>query len=83
MLKNILKLKGVKSLTKNQLKNIAGGTDPIDGEGGGGSGGGNGSGTICFCLVPGIDPNSPVPGFIVLRVACNSTCPDGTDPFST
>jgi len=86
MLKKILKLNGVQELNRKELKKISGGgfgCDPIDGNGGGGSGGGNGGGPICFCLVPGIDPNSPVPGLVVLRVDCNSTCPDGTDPFST
>ncbi|NAS31428.1 bacteriocin [Flavobacteriaceae bacterium R38] len=83
MLKSILKLNGVKELEKKELKKISGGgfgCDPIDGGGGsGGSGGGNGGGPTCFCLIPGFSPT----GFIVDIVPCDSTCPDGTDPFST
>lgn len=76
MLKKILELEGAKKLQKEVLKKISGGGlgGPITGpDGGGGNGNGNG-GERCVCL----DSN-----FTTIKVSCDSTCSDGSSPFSS
>ena len=70
-MKNLLKFKGAKKLSKLEQKNIIGGrhntTDPIDG---GGSGGHGGTPTnIGVCL------GSPI------MIPCDQYCSDGTQPL--
>ncbi|MBC8756662.1 hypothetical protein H2O64_18460 [Kordia sp. YSTF-M3] len=74
MLKKILIITGTKTLSKAEQTEILGGglsSDPISGGGGGSGGGGTNDPMPCFCIIFG-QAN---------LVPCNSTCPDGTQPF--
>ncbi|WP_394750566.1 hypothetical protein [Spongiimicrobium salis] len=81
MLKEILKIEGIKKLEINQLKKMFGGNSPLTGPDGPSNGPG-GTGTGCVCL----DPTVPPPDFIAIPVPCDSVCSDGSlpgyDPFS-
>ncbi|MGH1383537.1 hypothetical protein [Kordia sp.] len=74
MLKKILSISGTKTLNKTEQVKVNGGLfnpDPISGPGGGGGSGGNNDPMPCFCIIFGQ----------ATQVPCNSTCPNGTQPF--